>query len=378
MIGTFPPYRGGIAHFNSALYRTLSENHIVTAYNFIVQYPSIIFPGKTQFEEGSPIHEIPSNRVLNSVNPLSWIKTGRKIGKQKPDLILFKYWMPFFAPAFGMVSRWIKRISPSTKILVILDNVIPHESKFWDIPATKYFFNVVDGYVAMSNSVKSDLLFLYPQAKVTTLAHPVYDIFGSSMDRTTAKRILGYNSTEKVILYFGFIRKYKGVDWLIRAADIIKNELSDFKIIIVGESYIDTKPYTDLIKEFGLQDIVDLKIDFIPDSDVSTYFCASDLVVLPYKSATQSGIAQIAYHFNRSMVVTDVGGLAEIVPHGKAGLVVKPEVSEIANGIISYFQNYDQQEMETFVESYKENFSWEYFCDGLIRFSCENRGNTDG
>ncbi len=367
IVGTFPPYRGGITHFNVTLFRTLQKEHDVKAYNFSVQYPVFLFPGKTQYEESANKDYDRYPRILNAVNPCNWKKVGRRIGKERPDLVIFKFWMPFFAPAFGSVAKKIKHVSPITKILVILDNVIPHEPKWWDLPVTKNFFKKVDHFIAMSNSVRDDLLSIFSDLTIPVVAHPIYDIFGNKIDREVAKSKLGYDQDEKIILYFGFIRKYKGVDWLIRAIQLLKARWTGFQVIILGESYIDTKPYIELVESSGVKDIIDMQIRFVPDIEVSEYFCAADVVVLPYKSATQSGIAQIAFHFNRGLVVTDVGGLSEIVPDGKAGLVVDPNPEAIAIGLKAYFTDLNQEDVEAYIETYKSTFSWEYFCGQLLK-----------
>ncbi len=370
IIGTFPPFRGGLAHFNTAMYDELSKNHEVSAINFRTQYPSFLFPGETQFEENTPPDSGFQNRRLSSINPLTWFRVGQFVGGETPDLVIMKFWMPFFAPAFGVIARIIKKISSSTTILVVLDNVLPHEQRFWDVPVTKFFLKSVDKFVSMSRSVERDLFKLKPVARNIFLAHPVYDIFGEGLNRSAAKEKLNIDPNTCLILYFGFIRTYKGIDWLIKAAQLVKKQTDQlFKILIVGESYIDTDKYFKLLSEFDVEDVVDLVIKFVPDNEVGVYFSAADTVVLPYKSATQSGIAQIAYHFNRSLIVTDVGGLSEIVPQHEAGIVVQPGIDEIAKGILRFLQMEDTKQMEDFIGQYKEKFSWEYFCHKMIKFS---------
>ncbi|NOX48738.1 MAG: glycosyltransferase [Chlorobi bacterium] len=360
IVGTLPPFRGGIAHFNYTLAKYLSERHEVKGINFTTQYPNVLFPGKTQFEESTTDSEINQKRLLSSVNPLSWFKTASEIVNLNPDLIIFKYWMPFFAPAFGTVVKWVKR-KTDVKILVICDNVIPHENRPFDNKLTRYFFNHVDHFIVMSEVVKKDLLSLYPRAHYSYAPHPVYNIFGDSIDTNKAREILGIKS-EKVILYFGLIRKYKGLDLLIKAASVLRNKLENFTILIAGECYEDPGKYQALVKENELETVVDLKLQFIPDKEVAVYFSAADIVVLPYRSATQSGIVQIAYHFDRPVIVTNVGGLPEIVPQGDVGYVVEVNDPEaIADALTDFYRNNRYHQMVEKVREYKKRFSWEEF-----------------
>ncbi len=360
IVGTLPPFRGGIAHFNYTLAKYLAKRHEVTGINFTTQYPNFLFPGKTQFEKSADGSEMRQRRLLSSVNPLSWFRTANAIASLNPDLIIFKYWMPFFAPAFGTVVKWVKR-KMDVKILVICDNVIPHENRPFDDKLTRYFFDHVDHFIVMSEVVKEDLLSLYPRAHYTYSPHPVYNIFGDSIDMNKARKILGIES-ERVILYFGLIRKYKGLDLLIRAASVLKNKLENFTILIAGECYEDAGKYQALVKENKLETIVNLKLQFIPDKDVAVYFSAADIVVLPYRSATQSGIVQIAYHFNRPVVVTNVGGLPEIVPYGDVGYVVEVDNPKaIAAALLDFYQNNRYNRMVEKVREYKKYFSWEEF-----------------
>lgn len=367
MIGTFPPFRGGISHFNTILYRTLSKDYPVKAINFTTQYPDYFFPGKTQMEESSLVSDVSSLRLLSSINPYSWIKTGKKIAEQKADLVIFKYWMPFFAPAFGTVVRILKH-KLNTKVLIICDNIIPHETHWYDKILTRYFFNVVDYFVVMSKSVGNDLLKLYPDATYVYSPHPIYDIFGNLKNTDKARQELGITA-QNVILFFGYIRQYKGLDLLIQAAEKLKNRLDDFMVLVVGECYENEDHYKNLVKKLDVADVVDLRMQFIPDRDVAAYFSATDIVALPYRSATQSGIVNIAYHFNKPVIVTNVGGLSEIVQDKKVGYVVEAENPDsICDSIVDFFKNNRSEFMVNNVIEHKKIFSWDSFKKTLESF----------
>ncbi len=364
IVGTFPPFRGGIAHFNSILARNLSLSHEVRAYNFTTQYPAILFPGKTQFESGPAALDFPSRRILSTISPLSWKRTAQAIIEFGPDLILYKYWMPFFAPAFGAVTRYIKK-TMECKVTVICDNVIPHERRIIDIPFTRYFFKYVDRFVVMSKSVEEDLLSLFPNAEYVNSPHPLYNIFGDSIDRVTARNKLGLDK-KKVILFFGFVRKYKGLDLLLEAAAILKENLDDFVVLAAGESYEDSNIYSKIVDELDIRDVVDLRIEFIPDSAVHLYFSAADVVVLPYRTATQSGIVPIAYSFDRPVIVTKAGGLPEIVEEGKTGFLCEGNPDSIAATVKKFYDMRDKHNFQDSIKVYKQNFSWQEFSSRVI------------
>jgi len=363
IVGVFPPFRGGIANFYETLAERLSNNHEVIAINFTTQYPNIFFPGKSQFIESESSTEFEADRILSSVNPLTWQGTANRIIEINPDLIIFKYWMPFFAPSFGTIIKKVKR-NLNTKALVICDNIIPHEGRPLDKLLTKYFFNNIDYFIVMSRSVEADLLSLYPGADYLYTPHPLYDIFGASIQKDTAKISLGIRE-QKVLLYFGLIRPYKGLDLLINAAKLLIQKLDNYKILAIGDCYENPEPYSDLVKENGVSDVFDLRMEFVPNDKVNLYFSAADVVVLPYKSATQSGVVPIAYHFNKPVVVTDVGGLSEIVNDGKTGYVVQPDAGSIANGILQFYNDYERVDFADQIESYKQRFTWNEFIHQL-------------
>lgn len=364
ILSTAYPLRGGIAHFSGLLYEELSKNHKVKVITFIRQYPSILFPGKSQLEGGDSVKKIPSSVEVDSINPLNWNKVGKGIKNDAPDLIIFKYWMPFFAPSFGRISKIAKK-NGKTKILVICDNVIPHEKKPGDKLLTKYFFNSVDYFITMSKSVEKDLLTLYPNAKQKLLFHPIYSNFGEPVDRNEARNKLNI-ITDNVILFFGFIREYKGLDILLEAVNLIKNRIN-FTLIIAGEFYSNEDKYINLTKKLNLEEKVKFFSDFIPTNEVKYYFSACDVVVLPYKSATQSGIVQIANNFDKPMISTNVGGLPEVIEDGKTGYLVDKENPEkLAEAILKYF---NENKNEQFVKNIKERskkFSWQEFANGIM------------
>ena len=357
MVGTFPPFRGGIADLNAALAGHLANRHHVNALNFTTQYPSLLFPGKTQVKERAGALQVSSDRILSSINPFSWRRTAVRIVRQKPDLVIFRNWMPFFAPAFGQVVRMV-RIQMHPIILAICDNILPHEQRPLDLRLTRYFLDKVDRFVVMSKSVENDLVSLYPNAKYRFSPHPIYDFFGEEIPKQEARKILGLDE-ENIVLFFGVIRKYKGLSLLIRAAQQLKKHLKDFRVIAVGECYEGQGTYEKLITDLGVDDVFDLRAFFIPDREVGRYFSAADLVVLPYRSATQSGIVTIAYHFNRPVLVTNVGGLPEMVPHNKLGWVVEPNSDSLARGILDFFQSGSDDSFTRNFAAYKQKFSWD-------------------
>jgi len=364
ILSTAYPLRGGIAHFNGLLYKELSINHDVKVITFRRQYPSIFFPGKTQLESSDSLEEIPSTVEVDSINPFNWISVGKGIKKSGPDLLIFKYWMPFFGPAFGTIAK-IAKMNKKTKVVVICDNVIPHEKKPGDRVFTKYFFNSADYFITMSKSVQSNLFSLYPYAKERLLFHPIYSNFGKPIPKDLARTRLNIES-KKVMLFFGFIRDYKGLDVLLRSLVLIKNKI-DFNLIVAGEFYSNEEKYITLIKELELQNVVKLFSDFIPTNQVKYYFSACDVVVLPYKSATQSGIVQIANNFDKPMISTNVGGLGEVIENGKTGyLVEKENPQQLANVILKFYNENKEAEFIENIRTEAVKYSWAQFVKGMI------------
>lgn len=365
-LSTFYPYRGGIAQFNAALIKALEKKgHELKPYTFTRQYPGLLFPGKSQYAgEKDSFEDVHALRILDTLNPFTYRKTAKEIMQFKPDMMITKYWMPFFAPALGTVGAALKK--KGVVNIAVLDNVIPHEPKFYDQMLTKYFLNNYNAFVAMSKSVADDLQTFLPDAKFALHPHPIFD-FGVPVSKDDAKTKLGLPVNEHYILFFGFIRRYKGLDLLLEAMANERIKNMNFKLIVAGEFYEDSSYYLNKIEEYGLQDRIILHTDYIPSDMVRFYFSAADMVVQPYRSATQSGVTQIAYHFEKPMLVTDVGGLAEIVPNGKAGYVVQPEAREIAGALSDFYGNYEERE-KTFTAGCREEkkrFQWDSFAEAI-------------
>ena len=365
ILSTAYPLRGGIAHFNGLLYKELVKEYNTNVITFKRQYPEFLFPGKTQKEEGDTIEPIPTSVLVDSINPFNWVSIGNKIKNDAPDLLLYKYWMPYFAPCFGTITRIAKR-NGKTKAMVICDNVIPHERKPGDITLTKYFFSAVDYFVCMSNSVKQDLLSVKPNAVNKLLFHPVYSNFGNAIDKQEARKLLNIKE-EKVILFFGFIREYKGLDTLLHAASLLKDKLN-LAVVVAGEFYSDEEKYKKIIAQHGLENTVKLYNDFIPTNEVKYYFSSADVVVLPYKSATQSGIVQIANNFGKPIIATDVGGLGEVVKNDYNGYLVEKENPEVlADAIVKFYNEGKEEEFAENIRKELNNYSWAKFTEEMLQ-----------
>ncbi len=364
IIGPAFPLRGGIAHLNDSLCRAfIKDGDTAEIVSFSLQYPSFLFPGKTQKVEGNPPNDITIHTKINSVNPLNWFSAASFIKKQKPDLVIIRYWLPFMAPCLGTIARLIK--STSTKIVAICDNVIPHEKRPGDKQLTQYFVNSCDAFVVMSKSVEDDLRKFDTTKPSTFIPHPVYDIFGKAVSKEEALKKLNLNPADKHILFFGFIRKYKGLDLLIKALGNIKHQTLNIKLLIAGEFYDNKDEYLQLIKENGLENNVIIRSDFIPSEEVKYYFCAADIIVQPYHTATQSGVTQIAYHFARPMLVTNVGGLSEIVTHNRVGYVTETNAESIAASLTDFYQNNREKEFSENAGIDSSKFSWETMVKGI-------------
>ncbi|MGC8654161.1 MAG: glycosyltransferase [Candidatus Kryptoniota bacterium] len=367
IVSTAYPLRGGIAHYVYLLYKHLSNRHQVSVVTFKRQYPKILFPGKSQEEKSGEGFIIPSVALMDSVNPLTWIKTGKYVASLLPNLVIFKYWIPFFAPLFGTVARISKKLS-GCKVLFICDNVVPHEGTPVDRFLTKWAFKPVDFFIVQSKSVEKDLLALMRNPVYRNVPHPVYEIFGESISRKVARKELGFNENEKVALFFGFIRAYKGLKVLLEAMPVVLKNVN-LKLLVVGEFYEDPKPYIDFIKEHGLVGNVILIDKYVPNRDVALYFSAADLVVLPYVSATQSGIVQIAYNFGIPVIVTDVGGLSEVVTNGVSGYVVEPNSPiTLADAIVKFYSNDNAARLKRGAQMQKEKYSWENLVKAIESF----------
>ena len=365
-IGPAYPYRGGLATFNDRLAQQfLAEGHDIEIYTFRLQYPKLLFPGKTQYTDGPAPENIKIQRKLNSINPLNWIATGLKIKREKPDILLIRFWLPFMGPCFGTIAR-IAKINRYTKAICIFDNVIPHEKGTGDRILTKYFVNSIHGAIAMSVTVLDDLKTFRDNIPFKLSPHPLFDNYGTPVDREKACKILDLNPDNSYMLFFGFIRAYKGLDMLIEAFSDKRLRNRKLKLIVAGEFYEDDTPYKDLIRKNGLGNDIIFFDHFIKDSEVPLFFSIADIVVQPYKTATQSGVTQIAYFFEKPMLVTDVGGLKEIVPDGKCGYVVKPNPLSISEAMIDFYDNRRQERFTEGVKSEKEKFSWDKMTKAIL------------
>jgi D-inositol-3-phosphate glycosyltransferase len=365
IVGPAHPLRGGgLATFNERLATEFQQKgDTVDILTFSLQYPSFLFPGTTQLSSEPKPENLNIFVDLNSINPLNWIITGLKFRKKNYDLVVFRFWIPFMGPCLGTVSRILKR--KTTKIIAITDNVYPHEKRLGDRFLISYFIKSCDGFITMSKAVFEDLNDFEPLKPKKYVLHPLYDNFGTIIPKSEALKKLNLSPDYNYLLFFGFIRHYKGLDIAIKALADKKLSNLPLKLIIAGEFYEDSKPYLDLIDELNLAERIIKETHFIPNNEVATYFCASDLVVQPYRDATQSGVSQVAYHFNKPMVVTNVGGLAETIPHGKVGYVVSPNSEEIANAISDFFENKKADEMIKNISLEKIKFSWSSLVDNI-------------
>ncbi|MEQ8703570.1 MAG: glycosyltransferase [Phaeodactylibacter sp.] len=359
------PLRGGIASSTERLAQEmLQHGYEVRILSFSLQYPGFLFPGKTQYTDDPPPAGLHIEPVINSINPLNWIKVGRKLKALAPDLIIVRYWLPFMGPALGTILR-IGGGAAGTKVVAITDNVVPHEHRPGDKAFTRYFLNAVDACVVMSRAVKADIRTFAKDMPVAYIPHPIYDNYGPTVEREAALAQLGLPKDQRYLLFFGFIRGYKGLDLLLQAMALPEVRTLGVKLIVAGEFYDDPAPYQQLIAGQGLEEQIVLRNAYIPNSEVGAYFGAADLVVQPYKTATQSGISQLAFHFGKPMVVTRVGGLPEIVQHGKEGYVVDVSPEAIAAAIADFYHNQQQESMETAVRAGRSRFSWENMVRGI-------------
>ncbi len=364
-VSVFHPYRGGISQFNGHIYRELQKEHTVKAINFSLQYPDFLFPGKSQFVDPTDLQsgEVEAPRLLNSINPLSYLTTAKEIKRFKPDLLITRYWMPFFGPSLGTVAHLTKR--HNTKVVAIIDNLIPHEPRFFDAPFTRYFLNAVDSCLCMSEAVASDIRTVAPHMPVWYHPHPVYDHFGEIRPKAQARAALNIPKDKTVLLFFGLIRAYKGLDLLLQAFPKLGENVY---LLVVGEPYENFDPYQQLIDEGGAKNRIQVHTRYIPTEEVSTFFSAADIGVLPYRTATQSGIAAMAFHFNLPVVVTDTGGLKQMIePHG-IGRVV-PTVS--VEALIKTLQDVltmpsAVQEIRDNIVAFKQQNNWQTFSNKIL------------
>ncbi|MFC4261362.1 glycosyltransferase [Ferruginibacter yonginensis] len=374
IIGSAHPLRGGgLSTFNERLAREcMHQGYQTSIVTFSLQYPNFLFPGTTQYSDEPAPTDLKISVAINTVNPLNWLKVGRQIKKLRPDIVVVRYWIPFMGPCLGTILRIIKK-NKHTQIVCIADNIIPHEKRIGDTLFTKYFIKPVDRFIVMSEQVLADLKTFTQQQPTQFITHPLYDNFGEKITKEAARAALGITNNDKIVLFFGFIRKYKGVDMLLDAINIIKKQQNKvpFKVLIAGEFYEDRQPFDTQIAELLLADYLILKTDFIPDYQVRNYFCAADVVIQPYRNATQSGVTPLAYHFEIPMIVTNVGGLPSLVPHEKIGLVTAPNPTAIAESLLAFFK-YDAQYFIDNIKQAKPALSWQNLVNAIVHPNQKN------
>lgn len=371
IIGSAWPLRGGgIATFNERLARAfMQEGHEVIIYSFSLQYPSFLFPGKSQFGNEPRPADLHIKSVINSVNPFNWFRSGNAIRKENADLIVVRYWLPFMGPCLGTILRIVKK-NHRSKIVCIADNVIPHEKRVGDTAFTRYFVKPVDAFITLSEKVLKDLT-LFTRKPALATVHPLYDNFGEPISKTEARSALGIPTNKPVILFFGFIRQYKGLDLLLKAMAVLKQKGNAPLLLIAGEFYENRQQYEQMIDELDIRDLLILRTDFIPDNEVRNYICAADFVIQPYKHATQSGITPLSYHFERPMLVTNVDALPAMVPHEKVGIVTAPEPEAIAHGIEQLY-SLGEAHFLFHLRNEKKKYNWQLLTDSIWQLAGKN------
>lgn len=365
IIGPAYPYRGGIALFNERLAKAFQENnHTVEIVTFKLQYPSILFPGKTQFSDDLPPLNLKITQQINSINPFNWIKVGLRLKKQQPNLVIFSYWIPFMAPCFGTIASILKN-NKKSKTIGLIHNIIPHEKRFGDRFLTTFFTKQNDGFIVLSGDVEKDLK-TFTNNPVLQTPHPLYDNFGEPKSKEEAKKSLNLNLDFNYLLFFGIIRKYKGLDILLNAFANQRIKDKKLKLLVAGEFYEDDTDYLKIINDNHLNDDIIITKTFIPNSEVVNYFCAADIVVQPYRHATQSGVTQIAYHFNKPMLVTNVGGLKEMIPHQVVGYVTQPNANAVADAIDDFYSKNKEEFFIKGIQQEKLKYDWQIMVDKTL------------
>ena len=363
IIGPAHPYRGGLATFNECIAQQYQkEGEEVRIETFTLQYPSFLFPGKTQYTTDPAPQGVEIVRTINTVNPFNWIKVGKRLRKENADLVLLRYWMPFMAPCMGTIGRIIRK-NKKTKVVGLVDNIIPHEKRVGDSMLSNYYVKGMDAFVVLSDAVKEELRQFDKEKHCLVLPHPTYDHYGKLLSKQEAAQLLGLDASAQYILFFGFIRDYKGLDILMRAYADERMAERNVQLVVAGEFYNNADKYHALEKELGLTGKIHWFSDYIPNEEVTRFFSVADLVVQPYKTATQSGISQMAYHFEKPMVVTEVGGLPEIVPHGKVGYVVPIDSQAVADAIVDFYDHHQASDFIPYIKEEKKKYTWEKFCE---------------
>lgn len=336
LIGPAYPYRGGNALFVTHTYEALKDHFEVKIYNYKLLYPSLLFPGTTQFDKSKEqVFKVPNERLVNSINPFNWISVAKRLKQENADLVIFDWWHPFFGLCHGVIS-FLLRKKYQNKILFITENVVSHEANFIDKILTRVGLKYASKFLALSGIVEKEVKQYSIDKKIYRSELPVYDCY-KPVDESSLlkfKTELGFEDDSLLLLFFGYVRKYKGLDILIKAFPAILKHSQKARLLVVGEFYDNPDEYLNLIDKLGIKDKVKMVNQFVPNEDVGKYYQISDLIVLPYRSATQSGILNVAYGFNKPVLVTDVGGLAEFVDEGKTGFVVEPNSPEaIVEGV---------------------------------------------
>ena len=374
VIGPAYPLRGGLATFDQRLCRAFAQaGHSASIYSFSLQYPGFLFPGTTQYSSDPPPGDLEIYTLINSISPLNWLSIGSRLRREAPDLLVVRYWLPFMGPALGTILRRVRK-NRKTRIVAITDNVLPHEKRPGDIPFTRYFLKSCDAFITMSDEVMNDLRKFEKNKPAERVIHPLYDNFGEIIPKADARRVLNEKfslniaSGEKIILFFGFIRKYKGLDILLRAMAEPGIREAGIRLLVAGEYYDDEKMYLDLIRELNISDRLLLKTDFIPDSAVQYYLCAADAVIQPYRHATQSGVTPLAYHFEKPMIVSNVGSLPAHVIHEQTGLVAEPEPAAVAGAILRFYE-LGEDYFIPHLRMEKKKYSWKNLVNTILGLS---------
>jgi glycosyltransferase involved in cell wall biosynthesis len=380
VIGPGYPLRGGLATFDQRLAREfIHEGFDCPIYSFSLQYPDFLFPGTTQYSTDPPPEGLTILSRINSINPLNWLSVGRELRRLKPDIIVVRYWLPLMGPALGTILRRVKK-NRHTRIIAITDNVIPHEKRPGDTPFTRYFLKTCDGYITMSEKVMKDLRTFEPTKPAQQVAHPLYDNFGEPIAQRAARQLLrdkkiDIADDDRILLFFGFIRKYKGLDIALEAMADPRIKDLGIRLLVAGEFYEDAAPYRELIDKLGIADRLILRTDFIPDGEVRDYLCAADAVIQPYRNATQSGVTPLAYHFEKPMIVSNVGGLPALVPHEQVGLVAEPEPTAMAEAILRFFTLGSSYFLPA-LRREKEKYSWARLVGTILSLSRDKATNS--
>lgn len=365
IFSAFYPFRGGIAQFNARLFRSLQKDHEVSAFTFKKQYPDFLFPGTTQYvTENDKADKIPAQRVVSSFNPFTYCSAARKVKRSEPDVLILNFWMTIFGPFLGIMSS---RQRPQTKRIALVHNLIPHEKRFFDSILTRFFVNRVDGFVVLSESVGKDLQEMKPDARVICLPHPWYDHFGEKMDKVNARKTLSILPDKKTLLFFGLVRDYKGLDVLIDAFEGLDES---YQLVIAGEVYSGKEKYLDQSGRSAAKERIFFFDRYIPDDEVPILYSAADVCVLPYRSATQSGVTAASFHFEVPVIATNVGGLKESVgDKGLGNIVEEADPSLLRQAIIDFYTDGKAEAFVSNIRAEKQNNSWDHFATELIRFA---------